>query len=68
MAYNLALKYDQLVQQSAKMNITYQGGNEVYAVSVISVVHLDLAGDALVPAGVDRRLKSVGVIKVLHCF
>ena len=36
--------------------------------SVIGVVHLDLASNALVPAGVDRRLESVGVIEVLHCF
>ena len=33
---------------------------------VVSVVHLEAAGDSLVPAGLYGRLESVSVVEMLH--
>ena len=46
---------------------TNQGGDQVDAVRVVRVVHLDAAHDLLVATSLDRGLERVSVVEVLHC-
>ena len=45
---------------------SYQGGDQVDAVRVVRVVHLDAAHDLLVATSLDRCLERVRVVEVLH--